>query len=61
MNPREDSLGFPVGVMVAVFAYAIAWSIYQWGFSNGAESEECKRRHSYHFETALPAFAEAKK
>lgn len=28
------------GLMSVVFVYAIGWSIYQWGYMNGAETEE---------------------
>ena len=55
---NEDSLGFPTGIMIIVFAYAAGFCIYQWGYMNGADSEKCNRRHSYHLDGTLPAFAE---
>lgn len=50
-------MNFFRGLFSVAFIYAIGWAIFQWGYSSGADSERCARRHSYHYDKATPAFA----
>jgi hypothetical protein len=53
-------MNFFKGLFSVALIYTAFWVAYQFGFMNGADSERCTRRHSYHYDSALPAFAEVK-
>lgn len=51
MNTREDSLGFPVGLMVVVFSYTVIWAAWNLGYGSGVEDAKCREKHSYHMDS----------
>jgi hypothetical protein len=56
----DDNLGFPMGIMIVVFAYAIGFGVYNWGYGNGHDTNKCKENHGYKFTYVRPAFMEVK-
>lgn len=46
---KEDNLGFFAGLTTIACVYAVAWSVFQWGYSKGFRANHCKERHSYHY------------